>query len=82
MFKLFLFTVCVLAVSRCLITKLTFQERKKVLEVILDRVNEIAAHDGFKRRLSYELRDAIGFQAACFSIKCEECLKTVASPVR
>lgn len=35
-----------------------------MLEVILDRVNQIGAHDGFKRRLPHELRDTIGFQAA------------------
>ena len=33
MFKLFLFALCVLATLHCLITKLIFQERKKVLEV-------------------------------------------------
>jgi len=81
MFKLFLFAVCVLATLHSLITKLVFQERKKVLEVILDRVNYIGAHDGLKRRLSSELHGTIGFQAAFFSIKCEECLKAVPSPV-
>ena len=52
-----------------------------VLEVILDRVNYIGAHDGLKRRLSSELHGTIWFQAAFFSIKCEECLKAVPSPV-